>query len=97
MTVIEREVAVVLDGEILALCERVEALGIVLDRGLTFLDNIFHVTQRSIGRLNGSCRFRTLLLETANWAYADVTPVSLMTTVYLLLITEFRERTLADS
>uniref|UniRef100_A0A1B6KSQ8 Reverse transcriptase domain-containing protein n=1 Tax=Graphocephala atropunctata TaxID=36148 RepID=A0A1B6KSQ8_9HEMI len=41
---IESGVAVVLDGEDLAVCDKVKTLGVVLDRGLTFSDHVSHVT-----------------------------------------------------
>lgn len=58
-------VQVELNGESLAVFDKVKTLGVVLDSNLTFSEHVTHATQRAIGRLRGLYRFRTLLPETA--------------------------------
>uniref|UniRef100_A0A1B6LAL7 Reverse transcriptase domain-containing protein n=1 Tax=Graphocephala atropunctata TaxID=36148 RepID=A0A1B6LAL7_9HEMI len=45
--------------------DTVKTLGVVLDRGLTFLDHITHVSQLALGRLRGLYRYRSILPEFA--------------------------------
>ncbi|KAG8316188.1 hypothetical protein J6590_057385 [Homalodisca vitripennis] len=80
--VFESGVSVVLKGESLAMCDRVKTLGVVLDGGLTFSDRISHVPQRAIIRFKVLCRRQSC---------------QSFTTIYLLVGTAFRDRTLAEA
>lgn len=60
-----RGVTVELNGESLAVCEKVKTLGVVLDRDLTFSDHVTYSMHRALGRLRGLYRFKSLLPEYA--------------------------------
>src|SRR5436190_8665987 len=58
-------VQVMLDGQALTVCDKIKTLGVVLDKDLTFSDHVTSAIQRSLGRLRGLYRFRSLLPESA--------------------------------
>ncbi len=64
-TLSDSGVAIRLDGEVLAIQDKVKTLGVWLDRGLTFSDHVSNAIQRALGRLRGLYRFKTLLPESA--------------------------------
>src|SRR5436190_6672682 len=61
----EGGVQVMLDGQALKVCDKIKTLGVILDKDLTFSEHVTSAIQRSLGRLRGLYRFRSLLPESA--------------------------------
>jgi len=56
-------VQVSLNGQSLAIADKVKTLGVVLNSDLSFSDHITATTQKALGRLRGMYRFKDLLPE----------------------------------
>ena len=54
-----------LNGQSLAITDKVKTLGVVLDSDLNFSDHVTYTMQKALGRLRGMYRFKDLLPESA--------------------------------